>query len=89
MAVFTRLNRDEINNFISGYDLGNVDTYSEIVEGIENTNYKVVCNGVPYILTIFEKRVNDEDLLFFIELKIFLNKNNFKCPQPIKNKKEK
>ena len=87
MAVFTKLNRDEINNFISGYDLGNVDTYSEIVEGIENTNYKVVCNGVPYILTIFEKRVNDEDLPFFIELKIFLNKNNFKCPQPIKNKK--
>ena len=40
MAVFTKLNRDEINNFISGYDLGNVDTYTEIVEGIENTNYK-------------------------------------------------
>ena len=52
MAVFTKLNRDEINNFISSYDLGSVDTYSEIVEGIENTNYKVVCNGIPYILTI-------------------------------------
>ena len=87
MAVFTKLNRDEINNFISGYDLGNLDTFSEIVEGIENTNYKVVCNGVPYILTIFERRVNNEDLPFFIELKIFLNKNNFKCPQPIKNRK--
>ena len=83
MAVFTKLNRDEINNFISGYDLGNVDTYSEIVEGIENTNYKIICNQKPYILTIFEKRVNEDDLPFFMDLKIYLNQNNFLCPKPI------
>tara|TARA_Y100000768_G_C23875823_1_gene632718 strand:+ start:114 stop:1067 length:954 start_codon:yes stop_codon:yes gene_type:complete len=86
MAVFTKLNRNEIENYLKSYEIGNLEKYNEIIEGIENTNYKITCNGIPYILTIFEKRVRDEDLPFFIDLKLFLNKKNFKCPLPIKNK---
>ena len=89
MAVFTKLVRDEISNFIELYDIGKLEDFYEIVEGIENTNYKIICNGIPYILTIFEKRVNEEDLPFFINLKIYLNENNFKCPKPIANKDDK
>ncbi len=88
MAVFTKLTRIEIEKYISAYNIGDLDNYSEIIEGIENTNYKIICNGVPYILTIFEKRVKEEDIPFFINLKIYLNKNNFKCPLPIKDKNE-
>ena len=68
MAVFTKLVRDEISDFIELYDIGKLEDFYEIVEGIENTNYKIICNGIPYILTIFEKRVNEEDLPFFINL---------------------
>ncbi len=85
MAVFTKLDEKEIIEFISFYSIGNLERYDEIVEGIENTNYKIICDGIPYILTIFEKRVKDEDLPFFINLKTYLSLNNFKCPQPIKN----
>ena len=53
MAVFTKLNQKEINKFVDTYNIGKLDQYSEILEGIENTNYKIVCNNKPYILTIF------------------------------------
>ena len=86
MAVFTKLSEEEINKFVSKYELGNLDSFEEIIDGIENTNYKIFCNGLPYILTIFEKRVKVEELPFFINLKNYLNKNNFKCPKPIKDK---
>ena len=86
MAVFTKLGMKEIEDFISSYNIGRLESYSEIVEGIENTNYKIICDKTPYILTIFEKRVKQEDLPFFIDLKLFLNKNNFECPKPITNK---
>ena len=87
MAVFTKLNKNEIEEFVNSYNIGKLEKYNEIIEGIENTNYKIYCNKTPYILTIFEKRVKEEDLPFFIELKLYLNKNNFKCPKPIENKK--
>ena len=86
MAVFTKLNKEEIQEFLNIYKIGNLENYNEILDGIENTNYKIFCDGIPYVLTIFEKRVKEEDLPFFMELKLYLNNNNFKCPQPIKNK---
>ena len=89
MAVFTKLNRKEIEEFIYFYNIGKLEQYEEIIEGIENTNYKIFCEGKPYVLTIFEKRVKEDELPFFMNLKLYLNNNNFKCPEPIKNKEGK
>ena len=86
MAVFTKLAKKEIEEFIDQYSIGHLESFNEIIEGIENTNYKIICDGTPYILTVFEKRVNTNDLPFFMDLKLFLNKNDFKCPKPIINK---
>ena len=87
MAVFTKLQEEEIKEFLKFYNLGQLEKYEGIIEGIENTNYKIVCNGTPYILTIFEKRVKEIDLPFFVELKLYLNENTFKCPKPLKDKR--
>ncbi len=89
MAVFTKLNKQEINEFLYSYDLGNLEKFDEILEGIENSNFKIICEGKPYILTIFEKRVKEQDLPFFMNLKSYLIQHNFKCPEPIKNKNGK
>ncbi len=86
MAVFTKLDKNEIEKFLDFYNVGKLEDYHEIIEGIENTNYKIICSGKPYILTVFEKRVRKEDLPFFMDLKLYLNLNNFKCPKPISNK---
>jgi len=71
MAVFTKLNEIEIENFLETYNIGKLNSYNEIIEGIENTNYKIICDGNPYVLTIFEKRVKEEDIPFFINLTLF------------------
>ena len=59
MAVFTKLLKEDIEKFIANYSIGNLKSFEEIVDGIENSNFKIFCNDQPYILTIFEKRVSE------------------------------
>ena len=60
--------------------------YKEIKEGIENTNYFVQMEKGKFILTLYEKRVEEQDLPFFIGLMRNLFDKNFPCPEPIINK---
>ena len=85
MAVFTKVSKEDIENFIKNYSIGNLISFEGIVEGIENTNYKITTNNHHYILTIFEKRVNPEELPFFMSLQKELVAHGFDCPLPIEN----
>ena len=85
MAVYTQLNQSKIKEILSNYNLGELDSFKGIEEGIENTNYFLSINKKKFILTIYEKRVKSEDLPFFSNLMSSLNKANFKCPAPITN----
>ena len=89
MAVYTKFNRNKIKEILSNYDLGKLDQFKGIEEGIENTNYFLLVEKKKFILTIYEKRVKSEDLPFFSNLMSRLNKSNFKCPAPIINKQNK
>jgi len=86
MAVYTKLSKNEINNFFLKYNLGKLLNYKEIKEGIENTNYFVELEKGKFILTLYEKRVEEKDLPFFISLMKNLNDKKFPSPQPIINK---
>ena len=85
MAVFTKLTKVDIDKFLKDYSIGNLLSFEGIVEGIENTNYKIITSNHTYILTIFEKRVNPEELPFFINLQRDLVTHGFDCPLPIDN----
>ena len=87
MAVYTKFNREKIEKILSHYNLGTLDQFKGIEEGIENTNYFLSVDKKKFILTIYEKRVKSEDLPFFSDLMSSLNKSNFKCPSPLINKK--
>ena len=89
MAVYTKINHVKIEKILSSYDLGKLDQFKGIEEGIENTNYFLSVEKKKFILTIYEKRVKSVDLPFFSNLMSSLNKSNFKCPAPILNKKNK
>jgi len=86
MAIYTKFNQKKIQEILSKYDLGKLDSFKGIEEGIENTNYYLSVNNKKYILTVYEKRVNSEDLPFFSNLMSSLNKAGFKCPTPLINK---
>ena len=85
MAVYTKLNQNKIEEILSNYSLGKLDSFKGIEEGIENTNYFLSINKKNFILTIYEKRVKSADLPFFSDLMSSLNKASFKCPAPISN----
>ncbi|HXY90236.1 MAG TPA: homoserine kinase [Xanthobacteraceae bacterium] len=87
MAVYTQVDEEELENFLSGYDLGNVMSFKGIAEGIENTNYLLHTERGYFILTLYEKRVAAADLPFFVGLMEHLAARGINCPQPVKNRK--
>jgi len=86
MAVYTKLPREKLNEFFLKYNLGKFLNYKEIKEGIENTNYFIQTDKGKFILTLYEKRVEEKDLPFFIGLMKNLYEKNFPSPEPIINK---
>ena len=86
MAVLTNISKSEIEFFLKDYSIGNLVSFEGIIKGTENTNYKVVTTKDNYILTLLEKRVEPEELPFFMCLQKELAANGFACPLPIKNK---
>jgi homoserine kinase type II len=87
MAVYTKFDKKDIEEILSNYSIGKLKSFKGIQEGIENTNYYLLVEEKKYILTIYEKRVNPEDLPFFSELMLGLDNKNYKCPVPIINNK--
>jgi homoserine kinase type II len=84
MAVYTRINEIELKNFLNNYQLDELSSYTGITEGVENTNYLIVCGNTKYILTLYEKRVAEADLPFFINLLNHLSEKDIASPIPIR-----
>ncbi len=87
MAIFTKINSQDILNIEKNFNIGKIDNFTGIKKGIENTNYLIKTKNKKYILTIFEKRVQTKNLPFFMNLMSGLSKLKIKCPKPLKNKK--
>jgi homoserine kinase type II len=86
MAVYTDVTGDDLAAFLSGYDIGELLSYKGIAEGVENSNFLVHTARGHFILTLYEKRVAEADLPFFIALMEHLAARGINCPQPVKNR---
>jgi homoserine kinase type II len=86
MAVYTDVSADDLNQFLSGYDIGELRSYKGIAEGVENSNFLVHTGAGNFILTLYEKRVAAGDLPFFLGLMEHLSARGITCPQPVHNK---
>jgi len=83
MAVYTEVSDEDLGAFVAEYDLGNVVAFKGIAEGVENSNYLLQMESATYILTLYEKRVAQEDLPFFLGLMEHLAARGIPCPTPI------
>ena len=83
MAVYTELSTDELDGLLSAYDIGGLQTYTGITSGVENTNYLLHTARGRFILTLYEKRVDRQDLPFFLDLKEHLAAKGLPVPQPV------
>jgi homoserine kinase type II len=86
MAVYTDVAADELAEFLSLYDIGELLSYKGIAEGVENSNFLLHTTAGSFILTLYEKRVAKGDLPFFIGLMTHLASHGINCPQPVKNR---
>ncbi|WP_029353137.1 homoserine kinase [Bosea sp. 117] len=86
MAVYTDVSPEELEAFLSTYDLGGLRAFKGIAEGVENSNFLLQTEAGSFILTLYEKRVNPADLPFFIGLMEHLARHGIDCPLPVKNR---
>ncbi len=86
MAVYTDVSADDLTEFLSHYDIGELRSYKGIAEGVENSNFLVYTGAGNFILTLYEKRVAAGDLPFFLGLMQHLAARGITCPLPVKNK---
>ncbi len=83
MAVYTEVSLEDLESFLSSYDIGRALSYKGIAEGVENSNYLLHTDKGRYILTLYEKRVESQDLPFFLGLMDHLAQKGLKCPVPV------
>jgi homoserine kinase type II len=84
MAVYTDVSDEELSDFLAAYDLGGLVSCKGIAEGVENSNYLLQTERGRFILTLYEKRVNEADLPFFLALMAHLAGKGIATPLPVK-----
>jgi homoserine kinase type II len=83
MAVYTEVTDEALADFLSGYDIGTMVAFRGIAEGVENSNFSLRTTTGDYILTLYEKRVDPNDLPWFLGLMEHLAQHGLVCPQPV------
>jgi homoserine kinase type II len=86
MAVYTEVTDEDLAQFLARYDCGPALSFKGIAEGVENTNYFVRTQDDRFVLTLYEKRVNEADLPYFLTLKEHLARRGVRCPTPVRDR---
>jgi homoserine kinase type II len=84
MAVYTEVGDADLEDLLKEYDLGAVLSFKGIAEGVENSNFLLRTEAGTFILTLYEKRVAEADLPFFLGLMEHLAERGIRCPLPVK-----
>lgn len=83
MAVYTHVEPDDLAALVARYDIGTVISCKGIAEGVENSNFLLETTDGRFILTLYEKRVSEGDLPFFVDLLDHLAKRGCLVPAMI------
>jgi homoserine kinase type II len=83
MAVYTDITDEELAGLLAGYDLGAPVSFKGVAEGVENSNFLLETERGRYFLTVYERRVREEDLPFFLELMAWLAGRGYPSAAPI------
>lgn len=85
MAVYTHLGAEDMAALIAAYDVGTLVSAKGIAEGVSNSNWLVDTTGrdgagARFILTMYEFRIDLDDLPYFLSLLDHLAARG--CPVP-------
>ncbi|PMP98496.1 homoserine kinase [Komagataeibacter saccharivorans] len=83
MAVYTEVPEEALAAFLEGYDIGRPVSCHGIAEGVENSNFLLKTTQATFILTLYERRVNPDELPWFLGLMQYLAQHGLSCPLPV------
>lgn len=83
MAVYTEVSDSKLEEFLRRYNVGQLLWCKGIAEGVENSNYILATDQGQFILTLYEARVDENDLPFFLGLMKHLAENDLVTAKPI------
>jgi homoserine kinase type II len=83
MAVYTHLTADDLAGLIAVYDVGELVSAKGIAEGVSNSNWLIETTAGRFILTMYEHRVEADDLPFFLGLLDHLSAKGSPVPRTI------
>jgi homoserine kinase type II len=83
MAVYTDVSFEDLKLFLAGYELGDAHVFKGIAEGVSNSNYFLQTPTGSYILTLYETRVEQADLPYYLGLMQHLARRGVPCPVPV------
>ncbi len=83
VAVYTDITDAELEVFLARFDLGEAVSFKGIAEGVENSNFVLETRTGRYILTVYERRVREADLPFFLDLMRWLAGRGFPSASPV------
>ncbi|MFC3078899.1 homoserine kinase [Phenylobacterium terrae] len=86
MAVYTDITDEELAELLAEFDLGAPLSFKGIAEGVENSNFLLETDKGRYFLTVYERRVREDDLPFYLGLMRHLAEHGFPCATPIANR---
>src|SRR5678815_3192274 len=81
MSVYTTVTAEQLDAWLSRYNVGGLVELQPIASGIENTNYFVTTEGGRYVLTLYE-RLPAEELPFYLNLMAHLARAGVEAPAP-------
>lgn len=96
MAVYTVLEREDLQAFIEPFGIGPLLNFAAVADGIENTTYFVTTDNSQlqgaessapvqqYVLTVFEEITTDE-LPFYVRVTTTLNRAGLPVPCPLRD----
>lgn len=85
MSVYTVIDSEQLSEFLTDYDLGDLVGFEGISAGIENTNYFVDTQDGRYVLTIFEHH-SAQELGYFLNIMAFMAEHQIPTAHPIADK---
>ena len=83
MAVYTDVSFEDLQDFLAAYDIGPTHVFKGIAEGVSNSNYYLQTDKGAFILTLYERRVEVDDLPFYLGLMEHLARAGIACPTPV------
>jgi len=86
MAVYTQVSSEEMETLLTRYQTGELLSAKGIAEGVENSNYLITTASDRFILTLYEKRVNADDLPFFLALLDHIADKGLPVPRAVRDR---